>query len=353
MDSQAYSLISKQNAVPSQGTTVNSLGTLINETDLSPIEQARQVLAMESTGILDIAKRLDINFEKAIDLLSQCQGKVVVTGMGKSGHIGCKVAATFASTGTPSFFIHPAELRHGDFGMMDERDLVLAISSSGETSEIKLALDPMKRLGIKIIALTGNIDSTLALFSDVALDISVEREACPLNLAPTTSTTAALAMGDALAVVLMMKKGFSTEDFVHSHPGGSLGKQLLTVKDIMRSGIAIPTVGLHSSYSEILTEIDAKKLGLTAVCDSTNSLVGVITDGDLRRTIIKFGASVFAKHAKELMTADPKTIAKSSLAVEALKLMEKYSIADLMIVDDQQRPIGLIDLKDLLKAGII
>ncbi len=317
------------------------------------LTRARQVLTLEAEAVSALADRLDDNFIKAIEILASCQGKVVVTGMGKSGHIATKIAATFASTGTPAFFVHPAELRHGDFGVMDERDIVMALSFTGETAEIKLAIDPIKRLGLPIIALTGDATSTLAQFSDVVLDVAVTREACPLNLAPTSSTTAALAMGDALAVVLMDKKGFKTEDFARSHPGGSLGQQLLTVKDVMRSGIDVPSVTLESTYADVLQEITTKRLGFTAVCHTDGSLAGMITDGDLRRTILSFGTSVFSKRALEIMTRNPKTISAHCLAKEALKTMERFSISDLLILDDDRRPIGLIDLKDLLRAGLI
>lgn len=319
----------------------------------SLIDQGRRVLCMEAEAIIETANRLSDSFERAIGLLLSCQGKVVVTGIGKSGHIASKIAATFASTGTPAFFVHPAELRHGDFGMLEDRDLVVALSSSGETAEIKLVLDPIKRMGNKVIALTGNLQSTLAKHSEVVLDVSVSREACPLNLAPTSSTTAALAMGDALAIVLMTRKGFRTEDFARSHPGGSLGQQLLTVSDVMRSGMQIPQVGLDTSYDETLAEIDAKRLGFTAVLDEEERLIGIVTDGDLRRSLLKFGKDVFSKKAGEIATRGPKTISSAALAVEALKLMEKYSISDLIILDAESRPEGLIHLKDLLRAGVI
>jgi len=321
------------------------------ESDL--LDKASEVLTLEAESILAVRDRLSEEFEKAIILLLECPGKVVVTGMGKSGHIGTKIAATLASTGTPAFFVHPAELRHGDFGMLEERDIVVALSSSGETQEIKQVLDPIKRLGLKLISLTGNLDSSLAKASDVVIDVGVEREACPLNLAPTSSTTVALAMGDAIALVLMQQKGFQKEDFARSHPGGNLGKQLMSVSDVMRSGIQVPTVGLGADHGAILTEIDKKKCGFTTVVDDEGRLHGVITDGDLRRSLLKFGQDVFSKTAQDLMTKNPKTISSDCLAVAALKQMEKHSIADLLILDEQGRPIGLIDLKDLLKAGII
>lgn len=328
-----------------------SAGSGIERSD--SLEFAREVLALEAEAILNMRERLSDEFDNALDLLSECLGKVVVTGMGKSGHIATKIAATLASTGTPAFFVHPAELRHGDFGMLEDRDIVIALSYSGETQEIKLVLDPIKRLGLKLIAMTGNCESTLAKVSDVVLDCGVEREACPLNLAPTSSTTAMLAMGDTIALALMNQKGFQAEDFARSHPGGNLGKTLLTVSDVMRSGVQVPTVGLSADHSTVLSEISEKRLGFTAVCDDEGRLEGIITDGDLRRTLIKFGAGVFSKTADELMTKNPKTISSDCLAASALKLMEKHSIADLLILDKQDRPIGLIDLKDLLKAGVI
>lgn len=317
------------------------------------LEQAKQVLRLEAEAVGALASRLGDEFLKAIDILYACQGKVVVTGMGKSGHIGCKIAATFASTGTPAFFVHPAELRHGDFGMLAEGDVVVALSGSGETSEIKLALEPIKRLGLPIIALTGGLKSTLAQFSTAVVDVAVTREACSLNLAPTSSTTATLAMGDALAVVLMTKKQFKAEDFARSHPGGALGAKLLTVRDVMRSGFEIPNVSLDASYQAVLVEITSKNLGFTTVLDTESRLAGVITDGDLRRIMLKHGTDAFAKIAGSMMTKNPKIISANALAKEALKLMEKHSISDLLIIDDDRKVAGLINLKDLLRAGLI
>ena len=315
--------------------------------------EARRVLEMESEAISGLIQKLGDPFIRAIQLLTKCRGKVVVTGMGKSGHIGNKIAATLASTGTPAFFVHPAELRHGDFGMLDINDVVLALSATGETQEIKLVLDPIKRLGVPLIGFTGNLQSTLARFSDVVIDVSVEREACPLNLAPTSSTTAALAMGDALAVALMVQKGFRMEDFARSHPGGSLGRQLITVEDVMRSGIDVPTVREHDLYGPIVAEIDSKKLGFTTVVTAEKKLAGIITDGDVRRSLVRWGAEAFTRSAVEIMTLNPKTINASSLAVEALKLMEAHAISDLLILDANERPAGVIHLKDLLRAGIV
>lgn len=317
------------------------------------LAEARKILEMEAEAVLGLKQKLSDSFVKAIQLLTKCAGKVVVTGMGKSGHIGNKIAATLASTGTPAFFVHPAELRHGDFGMLDPKDVVLALSATGETQEIKLVLDPIKRLGLPIIAFTGNLNSTLAQFSDLVIDVGVGREACPMNLAPTSSTTATLAMGDALAMVLMMQKGFRAEDFARSHPGGSLGKQLVTVADLMRKGIEVPTVKETQIYEKVLAEIDRKKLGFTVVLKTDGTVAGIITDGDVRRAIVRWGSRAFKMKAQEFMTLNPKTIASKSLAVEALKIMETHSISDLLILDDKGFPSGVIHLKDLLHAGIV
>jgi arabinose-5-phosphate isomerase len=317
------------------------------------LREARRVLEMESDAVLALTRKLSDDFIKAILLLTSCHGKVVVTGIGKSGHVGSKIAATLASTGTPAFFVHPAELRHGDFGMLDRNDVVLAVSATGETQEIKLVLDPIKRLGLPIIALTGNLDSTLARFSNVVVDVGVEREACPLNLAPTSSTTATLAMGDALAVAAMIRKGFKAEDFARSHPGGSLGRQLLTVEGLMRSGMNVPQVARDETYEQVLGEIDRKRLGFTVVINEDQTVAGIITDGDVRRALVRFGSRAFTLRAQEFMTLNPKTIGAGCLAVEALKIMETHSISDLLILDSKSRPYGVIHLKDLLRAGVV
>jgi arabinose-5-phosphate isomerase len=317
------------------------------------LEQARQVLQQEADAISALIDRLGTDFINSIEILAQCAGKVILTGMGKSGHIANKIAATLASTGTPSFFVHPGEMRHGDFGMLAEGDVVLALSATGETREVILALEPIKRMGLPIISLTGNRKSTLAQFSDAVIDVAVTREACSLNLAPTSSTTATLAMGDALAIVLMTKKALRIEDFARRHPGGSLGAQLLTVKDVMRCGAAIPQVSLDESYEKILLEITDKKLGFTTVCSADGKLAGLITDGDLRRAVVEHGISVFEKTAAQIMTLSPKSVSANALAKEALKLMETHSISDLLILDDHEKVTGLIDLKDLLRAGLI
>lgn len=321
------------------------------------LKEGLQVLEIEEQAIrslvLDLEKKQGANFEKVIDLLIDCKGRIVVTGMGKSGHIGSKIAATFASTGSPAFFVHPAELSHGDFGMLTNKDIMFALSFSGETDELKKVLQPIKRLGIKLISITGNENSTLAQNSDVALFVKVDKEACPLNLAPTASTTATLALGDAIAITLMQAKGFTKEDFAKSHPGGSLGKQLIKVKDVMREENEIPMIKSNVPFDATLEEINNKKLGFTTVVNDSLKLLGVITDGDLRRAFLKYKNEVQKKSAKDIMTINPKTIQENDLAVSALKIMEDFRISDLIVLDKSQRPIGIVDLKDLLKAGII
>ena len=321
------------------------------------LKEAINVLEIESQAINnlinDLQKNQIKNFESAIELLLSCKGKIIVTGMGKSGHIGNKIAATFASTGSPAFYAHPAELSHGDFGMITNEDILFALSYSGETDELKKILTPVKRKGIKLISITGNPDSTLAQNSDVALFIKIIKEACPLNLAPTASTTATLALGDAIAITLMQSKGFTVEDFAKSHPGGSLGKAFIKIKDIMREKKDIPIVREDAAFSAFIEEINNKKLGLTTVLNNKNELVGIITDGDIRRGYLKFKNNIDTKKAKEIMSTNPKTIDENDLAVSALKLMEEYRIADLIVTNIEMHPIGIVDLKDLLKAGVI
>jgi arabinose-5-phosphate isomerase len=321
------------------------------------IEQAKKVLRIESDAIASLIDRLDENFDRAVDLIMNCKGRVVVTGMGKSGHIGNKIAATLASTGTPALFLHPAEGIHGDLGMVTKGDLVIALSNSGETEELSRMLPSLKRIGIKIVALTGKIDSTLARNSDVVIYVGVKEEACPLGLAPTASTTATLAMGDALAVVLLNRKGFREEDFACFHPGGSLGKRLLLrVRDIMHTGDAVPRVSVDTLIRDAIYEISSKKMGVTAVLDPAGKLLGVISDGDLRRWMErteKTGENLLAKKAGDIMTHDPKVIAKDALAAEAMAIMENNSITCLMILDADRRPEGVIHLHDLLKAGVV
>lgn len=321
------------------------------------LQEALNVLDIENQAIknliLDLEKNQFKNFEEAINILLSCKGRIVVTGIGKSGHIASKIAATLASTGSPAFFVHPAELSHGDFGMLIKEDIMLALSFSGETDELKKVLTQIKRQGIKLISITGNESSTLAENSDIALFVKVEKEACPLNLAPTASTTATLALGDALAITLMQAKGFTQDDFAKSHPGGSLGKKLIKVKDIMREENEIPTVKEDANFLSVLNEINNKKLGFTTVVSTDFKLLGTVTDGDIRRAYLKFQTEINNKCAKEIMSKNPKTINENDLAASALKIMEDYRISDLIVLDKSQKPIGIVDLKDLLKGGII
>lgn len=321
------------------------------------LQEALKVLETEKDVlkelIHDLEKKQIQNFESAIEILLNCKGRIVVTGIGKSGHIGSKIAATLASTGSPAFFVHPTELNHGDFGMLKSEDTMIALSFSGETEELKKILIPIKRLGVKLISITGNENSTLAQNSNVALFIKIEKEACPLNLAPTASTTATLALGDAIAITLMQAKGFTKDDFAKSHPGGSLGKKLIKIKDVMREEKAIPMVEENSEFYNILEEITDKKLGFTTVVNNENQLLGTITDGDLRRAQLQFKEKVGKTKAKEIMSINPKTINDTEIAVSALKIMEDYRISDLVVIDKNKKPTGVVDLKDLLKAGII
>lgn len=323
--------------------------------EFNVIEEAKKVLRIEAQSILDLIDRIDENFSKAVDLLYGCKGRVVLMGMGKSGLVGRKIASTFASTGTPSFFIHPAEGLNGDFGMLAREDLVMAISNSGETRELLEVLPLIKRYGNKLIALTGNLRSTLAKAADVCLNIHVKTEACPLGLAPTASTTATLALGDALAVTLMIKKGFKEEDFALLHPGGTLGKRLLlTVKDLMHVGDAFPKVSESTLMKDVIFEITSKRLGVTAVLNEEGHLVGVITDGDLRRALERFN-DLLNRRASEVMTRNPKWIEKDALAAKAIQRMEEYSITSLFVFDrpGERIPVGVIHLHDLLKAGVV
>ena len=319
------------------------------------IEEAKRVLRVEAQSILDLAERIDENFVRAVDLLYSCKGRVVVMGMGKSGLVGRKIASTFASTGTPAFFLHPAEGLNGDFGMLTREDAVIAISNSGETRELIEVLPLLKRFGNRLISLTGNVNSTLARSGDVCIDIQVKEEACPLGLAPTASTTATLAMGDALAVTLMEKRGFKKEDFALLHPGGSLGKRLLLkVGDLMHEGEAFPKVKEKTLMKEAIFEISSKRLGVTGVCDEKGHLVGVITDGDLRRALEGF-SDLLNREAHEVMTKNPKWIEKDALAAKAVQWMEEYSITSLFVFEDPASnvPVGVIHLHDLLKSGVV
>jgi arabinose-5-phosphate isomerase len=319
------------------------------------LEEARKVLRIEAQSIFDLAERIDENLLRAVDILFRCRGKVVLMGMGKSGLIGRKIASTFASTGTPAFFLHPAEGVNGDFGMLAREDVVIAISNSGETRELIDVLPLIKRYGNSLITLTGNSKSTLAMSSDVNLDIHVKEEACPLGLAPTASTTTTLALGDALAVTLMEKKGFKEEDFALLHPGGYLGRKLLLkVEDLMHAGEAFPKVSERSLMKEVICEITSKRLGVTGVCSGEGFLVGVITDGDLRRALEKLN-DLLNRQASEVMTKNPKRIEKDALAAQAVRRMEEYSITSLFVFEHigDKVPMGIIHLHDLLKAGVV
>ena len=312
------------------------------------------VLKTESEAISALCQRLDDRFDQACELILACKGRVVVTGMGKSGHIGNKIAATLASTGTPAFFMHPGEASHGDLGMITADDTVIALSNSGETNEITLLLPLLKRLGIPMITLTGNHSSTLAKAADINLDVSVAKEACPLGLAPTSSTTASLAMGDALAVAVLEVRGFTEEDFALSHPGGSLGRQLLLrVSDIMHTGNAIPLVDSEASLKQTLEEMTSKGLGTAGVIDSSSrQLVGIYTDGDLRRTFEKM-PDISTALVKDFMTPNPVTIRAEQIASEALKIMHDKKILALLVVDDASQVKGALNMQDLLRAGVV
>ncbi|MDR2870177.1 MAG: KpsF/GutQ family sugar-phosphate isomerase [Deferribacteraceae bacterium] len=309
-------------------------------------------LRIEKEGLERTMSLLGDGFVKAVQLIMACKGRVVITGMGKSGHIGAKIAATLASTGTPSFFMHPAEGVHGDLGMLVRGDVVVALSFSGETDEIKMILPIIKRLGLPLISITGNVKSTLGEKGDAVLDASIQQEACPMNLAPTTSTTVALALGDALAVALVHERGFKAEDFALVHPSGSLGKRLLLrVSGIWHTQGELPVVTLGTAIKDLLYTISDKKFGCTAVIDEAGKLCGIVTDGDLRRAMEKH-TNVMALSVADLMSKNPKTIKPEALAVEALKMMEEHSITSIFSVDADYRPIGIIHLHDLLKAGI-
>lgn len=316
-------------------------------------ELGRAVIETEAAAVNALLERLDQRFEQACRYLLECRGRIVVTGMGKSGHIGNKIAATLASTGSPAFFVHPGEASHGDLGMITAEDVVLALSNSGETSELLVILPLLKRLGTPLIAMTGQPQSTLARESEVHLDVSVTKEACPLGLAPTSSTTVALVMGDALAVALLQARGFTAEDFALSHPGGTLGRRLLLhVSDIMHSGEALPVVTEQSSLHDTLEQMSAKGLGMTAVVDAGGKLAGVYTDGDLRRTL-KQPVDIHRLKVTEVMTRNCKTVAPDMLAAEALQLMQEKKINGLLVVDDEQRLVGAFNMHDLLRAGVM
>lgn len=311
------------------------------------LDTARRVLRIEAAALNDLLLRLDASFERAVELLLACKGRVVVIGMGKSGLIGRKIAATFSSTGTPSVFLHPAEAVHGDLGMLMRDDVVLAVSYGGETEEIVALLETIKRLGLQMIALTGHPRSTIGSASDIALDVSVKEEACSLNLAPTASTTVAMALGDALAVALLERRGFSHGDFAALHPGGRLGKKLLRLENLMHSGDAMPCVAIAAKMPDVIYEISKKGLGMTTVVDSGGRLAGILTDGDLRRLMEKQGAATMSLVVGECMNRTPQTLPPGELAGSALRLMEERKITSLVVVDGERKPLGVVHLHDL------
>lgn len=314
---------------------------------------ARAVIDTEATAVASLVSRIDETFVAACQIILECRGRIVVLGMGKSGHIAGKIAATLASTGTPAFFVHPAEASHGDLGMITGEDVVLVLSNSGETDEVRQILPLLKRLGVSIIAMTGKPASTLASHADVHINVAVEAEACPLGLAPTSSTTAALVMGDALAVSLLESRGFTAEDFARSHPAGQLGKRLLLhIKDIMHSGEEMPLVAENASLSEAIVEMTKKRLGMVAITDEEMKVQGIFTDGDLRRTL----AQAFDPHKTlmgEIMTRNGKTIQPMALAAEAVNMLQQYKVQGLLVVDDESRLLGVLNFNDLLQAGVV
>lgn len=318
------------------------------------VRSARAVIATEAAAIAELGSRIDGAFVDACRLLLACRGRVVVTGMGKSGHVARKIAATLASTGTPAFFVHPGEASHGDLGMIQPDDVVLALSYSGETDELLFILPMIKRQGIPLIAITGKPASSLASQADVHIDGSISSEACPLGLAPTTSTTAALVLGDALAIALLEARGFTSDDFARSHPAGSLGRRLLLrISDVMHGGDDVPRVPPEASLTAALVEMTRKRLGMTAVVDAEQHLLGVFTDGDLRRALDDEGVNLRGARVAELMTRGPKTIGPDKLAAEAAQLMEKHQINALLVVDDERRVVGALNIHDLLRARVV
>lgn len=318
------------------------------------LDIAKKVLKTEAEAIEALIDKLNGNFEKAVEMIYECKGRVVVTGMGKSGLVGKKIAATLASTGTPAFFLHPAEASHGDIGMVTERDIIIAISYSGETDELIGLVPFLKRFRVNLISLTGNTNSTLAKASDITLDISVKEEACPMGIVPTASTTATMAMGDAIAVSLLVKRGLNEEAFAFYHPGGSLGKKFfIKVKDLMHSGDRLPVVSFEMPLSKAIIEVSSKRLGHAIVADKDGLIAGVLTDGDVRRGLEKWGGKLFEMTAGEIMTRNPKMISEDELAAKALSIMESYSISALIVPNAKGKPLGIIHLHDILKQGIV
>lgn len=331
-----------------------SLPHTVASDDASLAASGRRVVEIEAEALQALARRIDGAFSAACQLILASKGRVVATGMGKSGHIARKIAATLASTGTPAFFVHPGEAGHGDLGMITDADVVLALSYSGESDEVLALLPALKRQGNIIVAMTGRAESTLAREADVHLDVSVPAEACPLDLAPTSSTTASLAMGDALAVALLDARGFTADDFARSHPAGSLGRRLLLhITDVMHAGDDVPRIGIDASLGEALVEMSHKRLGLTAIVDADGRLQGIFTDGDLRRALDNPGLDVRTAKIADVMTRNPKTIAADQLAVEAARLMETHQIGGLIVVDDHGRAVGALNIHDLLRARVV
>lgn len=314
---------------------------------------AREVLSIEAAAVQALATRLDESFLHALDVILRCEGRVIVSGMGKSGHIARKIAATLSSTGTPAYFVHPGEASHGDLGMITSADIIIALSYSGESQELMAIVPAIKRQGAKLISMTGNPASSLAKVADVHLNSAVDKEACPMGLAPTASTTAALALGDALAVALLDAKGFGAEDFARSHPGGNLGRRLLThVCDIMRSGERLPMVHENAMLSDAILEISKKGVGMTAIVDAGQRVLGIYTDGDLRRTLEK-KLDFNATPVRSVMSANPRCIAPDALAAEAVQMMEQYNISQMLVVDGQHKLVGALNMHDLLHAKVI
>ena len=340
-------------SAPGQGAASAEAASPRGAVTPAALELARRVLAIEADAVRALIARIDENFLAAVSLILERRGRVVVSGIGKSGHIARKVASTLASTGTPAYFVHPAEASHGDLGMIQAEDVFIGISHSGESDELLAIVPLIKRQGAKLIALTGSAQSTLAREADVHLDAGVAQEACPLNLAPTASTTAALALGDALAVALLDARGFSADDFARSHPGGALGRRLLThVSDVMRRGADVPRVPDKATLRQAVLEMSRGRMGMTAVVDSDERLSGIFTDGDLRRALDRVSDFASAM-VSEVMTAAPRTIRQEALAVEAVQLMERHKINQLLVVDERQRVIGALNMHDLFRAKVI
>jgi arabinose-5-phosphate isomerase len=320
----------------------------------SIIDVAKKVLETEAEALHALSAKLNSDFEKAVNIIHEIKGRVVVTGMGKSGLVGKKIAATLASTGTPAFFLHPAEASHGDLGMVTERDVIIAISNSGETEELVNLIPFLKRFRVKLISMTGNMASTLAKSSDVALNISVREEACPMGIVPTASTTATMAMGDALAVCLLTKKGLNEEDFARFHPGGTIGKKFFVkVADLMHTGDRLPLTSLDTPMSRAVIEMSSKRLGHAVIVDEERKIAGILTDGDVRRGLERWGGRLFELPAGQVMTKNPKLISQDELAAKALSIMESFSITALIVPDKDGRPLGIIHLHDILRQGIV